>query len=153
MKKLISILLLMIVTLNASIALGDGLIPGDIKPLQKGDTAPFAGLLLSPAAVAKVIVDIDSKKAEIDIAVKAATEQQKAIDAKNHADSMAECDRDKKVLNANLDFSSAQVKELQTALKKTEDNKPNLLLYVGGGVIGGAVLVLGSAFVIISATK
>ena len=153
MKKLISALLIVMMSLNTTICFADGLIPGDIKPLQKGDTAPFAGLLLSPAAVAKVIVDIDSKKAEIDIAVNAATEQQKAIDQKNLSDSQAECDRDKKVLQANLEYNAKQIQELQIALKKTEDNKPNLLLYVGGGIIGGAVLVLGSAFVVISATK
>lgn len=153
MKKIISVLVALSLILSSNVCFSQTALSGDIKPLQKGDVAPFAGLLLSPTAVAKVIVDIDSKKTEIDIAVKSAVDTQKAIDNKEFADAKAECDKDKKIMQANLDFNNKQIQELQTALKKTEDNKPNLLLYVGGGVIGGALLVLGTTFVVVSAAK
>lgn len=149
MHKFVSFLLLLVFTLNTGIALADD----KPVPITKGTPAPFSGLLLTPAAVAKIIVDLEARKKEVDIAVTAAKAEQKANDDKNAADQGAICDRDKKILQSNLDYEKKLSTELTTALKKSEDSRSNPMVYLVLGAIGGAVVMLAGAFAITYAAK
>lgn len=149
MHKIVSILLLLVFIFNTSIVLADD----KPVPVTKGTPAPFSGLLLTPAAVAKIIVDLEARKKEVDIAVTAAKAEQKAIDDKNAADQSALCDRDKKIIQSNLDYEKKVSSELSAALKKSEDSRSNPMIYLVLGAVGGAVVMLAGAFAITYAAK
>lgn len=164
MKSLVASLMLA-VTLISSVADAQvtfppvAPVPGEISvgaavsPMRKGQTAPFTGVLLSPEAVAKVIVDYNNAKEQTEIEAQKAREVQKAQDQLLIDNLMADLQREKAIADAQVKSRDGQVKILTDALEKAEKDKPNPTLWAGIGVAVGVAVTLLTVFVVGSATK
>lgn len=122
--------------------------PPVVTPMTKGQPAPFAGVLLTPEAVAKVIADAQDCPKRIAVESDHARDVQKAQDDKKLADAQADSERDKKVFQAGITSRDGQIKDLTTALQKSENARGNTWLWVSGGVVGGALLAIGTVILV-----
>lgn len=118
-------------------------IPGEvdvgaaISPMKKGQVAPFTGVLLSPKALATIVVQLNSLQEQINIEVDHAKAEAKARCDFSVAETTNRLETDKKVLQAQVDSRNQQVNILNDVIKKQEENRPNTPLWVGvGGVVG-----------------
>lgn len=124
-----------------------------ISPMKKGQVAPFTGLLLSPSAVADIIVQLQNAQNETDIQVKRAVETQKAqdqlvIDNQNSAYQYLKTTSDLIIKNQD-----AKIAALTKKIVEEEKSKPNLPLWIGGGFLGGVVVSVLTVFAIGRATR
>lgn len=123
-----------------------------ITPLVTQQPAPFTGILLSPAAVAKVIADSDAAAANQRNAVKnqAATD---AAQLKYQTEQLATtCTADKTDLQAQLTDNKNQVNILTNQLKQNSAPLPGTLWF-GLGAGGGILITLLTVFAVSKATK
>lgn len=134
-------------------------VPGEVSvgaavsPIKKGQIAPFTGVLLSPEAVAKVIVDYNNAKEQTEIEVQKARETQKAEDRLLIDNLSADLQREKAVGDAQLKSRNEQIKIYTDALEKAEKDKPNPTLWAGIGVVAGVAISLLTVFVVGSVAK
>lgn len=113
-----------------------------VSPMKKGQTAPFSGVLLSPEAVAKVIVDYNNQKAQSKIEADKAREIQKAQDQLVIDNLVADLRREKEISDAQRKSASEQMQVLNKQLDESEKNKPNATTAAGLGALAGAALVV-----------
>jgi sensor c-di-GMP phosphodiesterase-like protein len=125
--------------------------PPIITPLTKGQPAPFSGVLLTPEAVAKVIAEAQDCPKRIKVEADHARDVQKAEDDKVLADAKADAEHDKKILQAGITSRDGQIKDLTTALQKSEDARKNTWLWVGGGTLVGVLVTIGTVVLVSSA--
>jgi hypothetical protein len=113
-------------------------------PLERGDKAPFTGVLLSPLAVATIVAERDAFDERIAIEVrKAKAECQARCDHKLRGQRIG-CDADKKTLKASLDERKKRIDVLQRTIADEEKkSKPNVWLWAGGGALTGALSTVG----------
>lgn len=123
-------------------------VPPIITPLTKGQPAPFAGVLLTPEAVAKVIAEAQDCPKRIKVEADHARDVQKAEDDKRLADAQADAERDKKIFQAGITSRDGQIKDLTNALQSSENARKNTWLWVGGGVLAGALLTIGTVVLV-----
>jgi len=126
-------------------------VPPIITPLTKGQPAPFAGVLLTPEAVAKVIAEAQDCPKRIKVEADHARDVQKAEDDKVLADAKADAERDAKVLQAGITSRDGQIKDLTMALQKSESARKNNWLWVGGGALVGVLVTIGTVVLVNSA--
>lgn len=149
MNKLISILVMSIMLLTNTFAWADEAI---MTPLNEGMQAPYAGVLLSPAAVAQIAVELQSAsertKIEVDNARKLEVEgcrfQIEKINIENTTN--------QKILTAKVDATKKENEILNDRIKKIED-QPSAWFYVGAGALGGIVTTVLISIAISSAQK
>jgi len=122
--------------------------PPVITPIVQGAAAPFSGVLLTPEAVAKVIADAQECPKRIQVESDHAAAVQKAEDDKTLSDFKADAARDKAVVQADADAKAAQIKTLTTALASAEKSASNNWLWAAGGVVGGALLTIGTVVLV-----
>ena len=164
MKSLIASLLVAI-TITSSVANAQVTfppvtpVPGEVSvgtavsPLRKGQLAPFTGILLSPEAVAKVIVDYNNAKGQTEIEVQKARETQKAQDKLLIDNAAADLAREKAIGEAQVKSRDAQIKIVNDALAKAEKDRPNPTFWAGLGVVAGAAVTILTVFVVGSVSK
>lgn len=142
-RRYASILALTAATLLPSFASADEpYTPPTVTPIAKGAPAPYAGVLLTPEAVAKVIADAKDCPKRTQIEVNKARDEQKAVDDKTLADVQADAKRDKAVMQAGIDQRDESIRDLASRLEKSEQARSNTTLYVGGGVLAGAAIAI-----------
>lgn len=124
-----------------------------ISPMKMGQKAPFTGLLLSPQAVAQIIVNLNSQQAETDIQVTKAKETQKAVDQLIIDDKDAQITLIKSTTNVQIKDLDDEVNTLTKKLQDAEKSAPNLPLWIGVGAVGGIVLTVVTVFAVNTATK
>ncbi len=122
-----------------------------ISPMKKNQWAPFTGVLLSPTALATVIVELQSIEDKVKIETN-----------KVRAEEVAKCDHRVALatnkLTAERDIALTQVEArnkeisiLNGIIKQQEDDRPNLPLWVGLGtgigVLGGIGFTLLTVYV------
>lgn len=135
------------------------LLPGEkdpglaISPMKKGQKAPFTGVLLSPAAVANVIVELKSFDERIQLEVNAAIKKEQAACVKKLADAKTACDGDKASLQSSIDEKDRSINSLNQRIKKLESEQTNPVLWTSIGAGAGIVLTVLTAFAISKATK
>lgn len=113
-----------------------------IAPMKKGQVAPFSGLLLSPEAVAKTIVELSSRDEQIAIEVNKARAQQLVIDQLQIDELNADIAHQKAVAAAERESLNKQLKAVNEQLSKAEKSKNDLPLFIGLGAIGGALIAI-----------
>lgn len=124
-----------------------------IVPVKPGYVVLWPGLLLNPAAVAQIKVNLDSAKEQCDIVTKKAVDQQKAQGDFQLANQTAESTRVKSVLEANLKSRIGEVVDLQKRLEQSEKDRPNVYLWTGLGVGVGMVVTVLTVFAVSQASK
>jgi len=124
-----------------------------ISPMKKGQIAPFTGVLLSPAAVAKVIADIESRNDAIKVEVKKATSTLQArhdhektvINIRNEADT--------KIFKSRIDQQKREIDSLEFQIKNEREDRPNPATWTAIGLATGVVLSTLAAVLIVSVSQ
>jgi hypothetical protein len=111
-----------------------------ISPIEKGQYAPFTGVLMSPGAVAKVIVEFNTKQAQIDLEVNRAVAEQQTKDQLQIDELNASIIEQKKIADAEKQSYNKQLSALNEQLSKVEKQKNLTPLYVAGGALVGAIV-------------
>lgn len=123
-------------------------VPGEIpvgeavSPMKKGQIAPFTGVLMSPEAVAKVIVDLNSRDEEIAIEVNRAVAEQQVKDQYKIDELNADLIQQQKIADAEKESLNKQLKVVNEQLAKTEKAKNDTPLYMGLAAIAGAAVAV-----------
>lgn len=112
-----------------------------ITPVAKNAPAPFAGVLLTPEAVARIVAEAKDCPKRAAVEAERARDEQKAMDDKVMADARSDAKRDREVLQAGIDQRDDNIKDLTTRLEKSEQARSSAWLWAGGGVLVGAVIV------------
>ena len=119
-----------------------------ISPLKKSQKAPFNGVLLNPAAVAGVKVQLDTADEQCKIEQDKAVGICKAQCDFNSSNLKAENERLAAVAAANEKSLRGEITDLQATLKKTTTSGSNPVLLIGLGVVGGVLTTLGTVWVV-----
>lgn len=110
-----------------------------VTPLDKGNVAPYSGVLLSPEAVAKIVADAHECLERTKIEIQHARDVQKAQDDKRLADETALFERDKKVADAALRQRDGQIVILSAEVARAQKAASNSWLWVSLGAIVGVL--------------
>lgn len=154
MKRLLSTLLVASMLANPTFAAAeeDRERPPTIAPVNKDQPAPFAGILFTPEAVAKVIAQQDAQAQALKLAVQHQADVD-AAQARYQLDSQATTyAADKDVLQAQLDASKQQYALVNEQLKRTTTSTP-ASVWIGVGAVGGVVLTVITVFAVSKASK
>lgn len=154
MKRFISTLLVASMLAASATAWADDppASPPTVAPLQKGQPAPFTGVLLSPAAVAQTVAEKETAKKVTELAVQhqvALGEAQKKFEIDRLTTT---CVADKKIMQAQVDYNLKQIAILDEQLKK-QSGGPGAPVWIGLGAVGGVVLTVVTVFAVSQATK
>lgn len=117
-----------------------------ISPLKKGNRAPFTGILLSPEAVAKIKVDLDSIDDLIKIENEKITNQLNAEFVLKLNDMSIKNKSDIQIFEARVESLNFQNEDLSSKLQREIKNRPNKWLWFITGVGIGIGLTLGIIF-------
>lgn len=121
-----------------------------VSPMKRGQTAPFTGLLLSPAAVAKIIADIESKNDEIQLEVEKATAEQSAHHEYEKSIMKIRSESDSKIFTIRIDGQQKEIDRLDAQLKQERESRPNVFAWTALGLGAGVLLSTLTAAVIVS---
>jgi len=150
MKRFVSSVLVAAMLATSAPAWADP--PAVVAPLDKGQPAPFPGVLFSPEAVAKVVAERDSAAQTLTLAV----QHQADVDAaqlKFQIDRLTStCVADKSILQAQVDDGKRQINILNDQLKKTTGG-PSAPVWIGLGAVSGVILTVVTVFAVGQATK
>ena len=154
MKRIISTLLVCSVLASSTLAWADDPPTSSptVSPLQKGQPAPYTGVLLSPEATALVIAEKDAAKKEVELAEQrqiSLSAAQKKFELEQLTSTFM---ADKKILQAQVDDNLRQINVLSEQLKK-QSGGSNPTMWVGLGFLGGTVLTVVTVFAVSQATK
>jgi len=117
----------------------------DIVTLNKGDSAPFTGTLLSPSAAAKVLVESDSsiERCRIEAEKSAGLAEAKYnLDISNKEASLAACHLKYTEMSK---LYEDQIKFLERQAVRPQWETP---VYFAAGILTGAAMFYGSSLVV-----
>ena len=138
------------------------LLPGEkdpglaMSPMKKRQRAPFTGVLLSPAAVANIIVEYETIEERIHIEVMNALARSKADCDKQLMDKKTEYTADKKIMESSIRSKDAMIKSLDVEVKRLNDEKNSRWhpgAWIGIGAASGIALTILTAFAISKASQ
>lgn len=124
-----------------------------LSPMKKGQKAPFTGVLLSPAAVADIIVELDSIEERIQIEVMNATKLNQAECEKKVETLETNSQFDKKMLQATIENKDKNIASLTLELQKSKKEQTNPFLWTGIGLGAGILMTVLTAYAISQTTK
>lgn len=124
-----------------------------ISPLKKGDRAPFSGVHLSPKAVAKIKVELDSFDDRLKIETDRTLGEAQANFDKRIADVEARAEADKKISDAKLEYNDFIVKQLDKRLQEEIDSRPSVMLIIAGTVVVTAAVTVLTYYVASQSSK
>lgn len=114
-----------------------------ISPLKKGDKAPFSGVHLSPRAVAKIKVELDSFDDKLKIETDRVAGEVTANFEKKLADAETRAETEKKIADAKLEYNDYIIKQLDKRLQEEVNSRPNVIWVIAGtAVVTAAVTTL-----------
>jgi hypothetical protein len=129
----------------AEIVIDEALVPSadpTIMPLKKDQPAGFDGVLLSPEAVARIIADKETATLQAEAEKKQAIEVCQADAQQILNKTKITLEADKGILQAERDKALKDAQQLQDALKKEVNNRPNMLFWSGVSVIVGVAATI-----------
>lgn len=123
-----------------------------VSPLKQGQKAPFTGVLLSPEAIAKIIVDYQNAQNETDIQVKRAVGIQAAQDQLKIDDLTGALTYQKTVDATQIKAANDQINVLSKQLQDAENSKSSPVVWGSLGAVGGIVVTILTVFAVNKAT-
>ena len=124
-----------------------------LSPMRKGQKAPFTGVLMSPAATANIIVELQTIDEKIRIEVNAAVQKQLVECDKKFDDNNSRFNADKKILQSKVDQKDRELLVFNNQLKKEKDSATNPYIWAGIGALGGIVTTVLITFAVSNVTK
>jgi hypothetical protein len=119
-----------------------------VTPLAINQPAPFAGLLLSPEAVARIIVDRESVPQEKKIAIDHAVAEQKAKDDAQLRAAQIGAETAAKSCDVTVKARENDINVLTKKLAEVENKGSNAPWYLAAGAVGGVVVTALTFFVV-----
>lgn len=117
-----------------------------ISPMRKGQRAPFTGVLLSPKAVAKLTVELNSIEEKIEIEKEKVLKACQAECSFKVTNADIESRTDIKILKAKLESEEKENKILQKRVEKLEKDRPNVTTWTFVGFLTGVVATVAIVF-------
>jgi hypothetical protein len=111
-----------------------------ISPMKKNQIAPFTGVLLSPAAVAKILTELNSAAESTEIEVTKTKHEEVAKCDFRVNDAILPLKTDIKILNASNDEKKKRIVVLNETIKEQAKNQTNTPMWVALGVGTGFVV-------------
>jgi hypothetical protein len=148
MKRFLLSGLLLSFMLTSTVAIADDVSEPLVAPLRQSQKAPFSGLLLNPPAAAKIIVDYNNIKTQVEIETTKAVEIEKAKAKKTIDDLKTELEYTKTVADAITKSREKQVDVLLQKVNDLEKNRSDPALWCGIGVASGVVVTVLTILVI-----
>lgn len=148
MKRFLLSGLLLSFMLTSTVAIADDVSEPLVAPLRQSQKAPFSGLLLNPPAAAKIIVDYNNIKTQVEIETTKAVEIEKAKAKKTIDDLKTELEYTKTVADAITKSREKQVDVLLQKVNDLEKNRSDPTLWCGIGVASGVVVTVLTILVI-----
>lgn len=133
---------------NVTLGINEPQIGAVIFPIKKTQSAPFTGLLLSPAASADIIVRIQNTQNEINLQVKKASDTQKVFDQLTIDNLNSQIEFVKTTTSTIIKNRDDEIVKLTKKIFDDEKNKANLPLWVGVGTVGGIFTTILTVFVV-----
>lgn len=124
-----------------------------ISPMKRNQQAPFTGVLLSPAAVASIIADINSKNEAIRIEVDRAIKSQSAKHEYDISLLKLRSESDNKISQIRIDEQRKELNRVDEQLKKEREDRPNPMVWASLGLGAGIILSTLTASAIVYATR
>jgi hypothetical protein len=124
-----------------------------LSPMRRNQRAPFTGVLLSPSAVADVIVEIESIEERIHIEVMNAVKTEQTECEKRIETSETKLKTDKKMLQTTIESKDKDILKLNSELEKAKKEQTNPMLWAGIGFASGVVATVLTVFAVSQATK
>lgn len=113
-----------------------------IMPVNPGDKILWSGLLLNPSAVAQIKVNLDSQKEQCKLDITKEVDLAKANFEFQRSVLQIENDRKKIIYEATIKSKIEENNQLHKLLEIKENEKPNIYLWTGLGVIGGITITI-----------
>ncbi|MBM3194170.1 MAG: hypothetical protein FJZ60_00215 [Chlamydiae bacterium] len=124
-----------------------------LSPMRRGQRAPFTGVLLSPSAVADVIVELESTEDRIHIEVLRALKIEQAEYEKKTGILETRLQAEKNILQASIDKKNKDISDLNAELEKAKKAQTNPFLWASAGFAGGLLVTVLTVFAVTQATK
>jgi hypothetical protein len=124
-----------------------------MAPLTINQPAPFTGILLSPAAVARIVVDSESVPERIKTEVEHAVGEQKARDDANLNSCQINLDTANQTSKVKIDSCNKDVNDLTKKLKDVENTNNHNTLFFGLGAGSGILLTVLTVFLVSKLSK
>ena len=145
MKNIVAWMLVLMVTLSSFPAFAQ---EATITPLNKGDIAPYSGVLLSPEASAQLTTELNNLAEKIKIEVEKAKQEEQAACTQKLNDANARSTQQAQEAAAKLLFKQNENVVLMKRLQAAESANNRTWLYVGSGFVGGVLVTLGTVFIV-----
>lgn len=124
-----------------------------ISPMKRGQTAPFTGLLLSPAAIATVMSDIETKDELIRLEVNRAVSKLKLVHEHEMTILRIRNESDSKIDKLRIEEQRKELDALDAQLKRERENRPDPFIWASIGLGAGVILTTLTAAVITSVSN
>lgn len=98
-----------------------------LSPMQRGQVAPFTGVLLSPKAVASIIAQTRTANDKLKLEVETARAEERAHCEFRLSETKTILEADKKILQAQIDEKTRRITILEETLKKNETSSTEVL--------------------------
>jgi hypothetical protein len=128
--------------------------PGEaISPLKRGQRAPFTGVHLSPAAVARIIVELESFPEKLGIEQARLRDELNAQCKKLVDDEKTSHETTKRTTDAQHKSDMVEIKNLTEQLEQEKKNRSNVYLWAGVGVMSGIGITLLTVYAVNKASE
>lgn len=98
-----------------------------LSPMQRGQVAPFTGVLLSPKAVASIMAQTRTANDKLKLEVETARAEERAHCEFRLSEVKTILEADKKILQAQVDEKTRRITILEETLKKNETSSTEIL--------------------------
>lgn len=125
--------------------------PGNVLTVvKKAAPAPFTGILLSPRAVAELLSKMELAKKEAELAARRAEEQQRIKDEAEIKILQAKVQAESKTADERLAIRDNRISTLEKDLIKSQENKPNPVVWtlVGAGTTAIIIATLATCILV-----
>jgi hypothetical protein len=127
--------------------------PGLISPLEKGQQAPFPGVLFSPKAASIIGADISLQKDRVKIEVDAAVKSAEAKKDFAYNELNIACTADKARASASLEANLKRLEVLEKDLQEARKSAPSRAVWFSIGAAAGVVVTGLAAVAIVQVIK
>ena len=124
-----------------------------VSPIKIGQIAPYSGMLVSSAAIARIISDIQTQPEITAAEIKRAVDTVKAEDQIKLDTLNSKIAYMQTTSEASIKARESQIAALQKQLAAVDRSKPNVPLWTGIGAVSGVIVTILTVFAVTQVTK